>query len=140
MSWNDNGRALNAYDLEYLSKIDWLWNRLSPLQRSKVKFSVDNGTLRQENSRSCFISQAVGINGLNAIPHENLLLDIVLGFANAVFYDGPSYDRLLGRKATREERWILDDIYYAKIGSGKHQYRRANELIRRYMLNGMTVT
>lgn len=139
MPWDPVMPALGADDLEYMQKIDWLWGSLSPYQRSKVTYSIDNGTLRQENSTSCLIGQAVGLHGLDALPRENPILDVLSAIANALFYDGPSYHQLLGRKATQEERRVLDDIYYAKIGGWEHQYARANHLIRRYFARDMAV-
>ncbi len=135
----DNGHMSSTHELEYLNKIDWLWNRLSPIQRAKVRSSLSNDMLRQENSNHCIIGEAVGANRKNAISCDNLFLDAVLGFVNAVFYDGPNYDHLLGRKITKEEKDILDDIYYAKIGNKSHQYQRANELVRFYLVKDMVV-
>lgn len=139
MSETDNGHVLNVHELEYFNKINWLWSHLSPLQRSKVKSSIYHDTLRQENSRHCIIGEAVEVNRKNTISCDNLFLDMVLGFTNAVFYDGPNYDNLLNRKATKEEKKTLDDIYYAKIGDKEHQYKRANELIRLYMVKDLTL-
>ena len=140
MSWIDNSHRLNAHELEYLNKIDWLWSLLSPMQRSRVRFSISNDTLRQENSRHCIIGQAVVANRKNAISSSSLFLDIVIGLGNAIFYNGPSYDGLLGRKITGEEKKMLDDINYAKKGNKEHQYKRANELVRFYMVKEMAAT
>ncbi|MDE1828800.1 MAG: hypothetical protein KGI25_00605 [Thaumarchaeota archaeon] len=138
MSWKDNSHLVDVHELEYLNKIDWLWNHLSPLQKSRIKFSVDRDTLRQENSKHCIIGEAGRLNNTNIIQRDNLFLDIVFGFANTIFYDGPNYDYLLGKKITKEEKSILDDIYYAKIGTYEHQYKRANELVRFYIASHIT--
>ena len=133
MSWKDNSHMLSVHELEYLSKIEWLWNRLLPAQRSKIRFSVDNDTLRQEHSKHCIIGEASSQYSTSAIPRDSLFLDMVFGFANSIFYDGPNYDYMLGKKATKEEKRMLDDIYYAKIGTSEHQYKRANDLVRLYI-------
>ena len=136
MSWHDPVRPLDSAEAEYVGKIDWLWSRLSPAQKSDIVSSVSTDTLRQEHSRYCIIGSAEA----SALPHRaaggNLLVGIVLEFARAIFYDGPSYEHILGRRATREERMVLDDIYYARIGGVEHQYGRANGLVR-YYLSGM---
>ncbi|HJU13812.1 MAG TPA: hypothetical protein VJ792_05085 [Candidatus Nitrosotalea sp.] len=136
MSWKDSSHELNVHDAEYLGKLAWLWGNLLPAQRSRIESSVSKDTLRQEHSRHCIIGYAVGAGLANVAPRGNPFLGMVLGFANSIFYDGPNYDLLLGRKATRDERRILDDIYYAKIGNAEHQYRRANELVRLYITSG----
>lgn len=138
MSWKDSSHMPDAHELEYLSKIEWLWNNLSPQQRTRIRFSVDRDTLRQENSRHCIIGEAGSLSISDTAPSENIFLDMVFGFANSIFYDGPNYDHMLGKKATKEEKMILDDIYYAKIGPKGHQYKRANELVRLYMASHMT--
>lgn len=139
MSWKDNGHMLNRHEQEYLNKVEWLWNHLSSLQRAKIESSTTCDTLKQENSKHCFIGQAIGSAKMNAVPHDNLFVDAFTGFVKAIFYDGPSYDYLLGRKVTKEEKDMLDDIYYAKIGNFGHQYKRANELVRSYIFNQIHV-
>ena len=122
---------------EYLVKIGWLWGRLTPDQRSRIEGSMSSDTLRQEHSRHCIIANAVGESVSETAHCANHLLSLLTGFANAIFYDGPSYEGLLGRKPTREERDRLDDIYYARIGSEEYQYTKANDLIRFYMSGRM---
>ncbi|MDE1861971.1 MAG: hypothetical protein KGI33_03555 [Thaumarchaeota archaeon] len=127
-----SAHTIGKNEREYLGKVDWLWNRLSPQQRTRIRMSMISNTLRQENSKLCFIGQASST--MTAIPadHENVLSQIARGFASTIFYDGPNYLPLLGRKATPHEKRILDDIYYAKIGGREHRYKEATELIRRY--------
>ncbi len=132
MSWNDNSHMLNVHDLEYLNKIDWLWNQLSLSQRAKIGSSVTNNRLRQENSSHCFIGEAIDSTRKNRL-HRNLFENVFARVAKTIFYDGPSYKHLLDRKILKEEREILNDIYYAKIGNKEHQYKRANELVRLYV-------
>ncbi len=134
MSWKDNGHTLDVQDLEYLSKIDWLWNHLSLSQKAKVGSSVTSNRLRQENSSHCIIGEAIrSAKTIETIYHENVLLDVFTCFVKTIFYDGPSYNYLLDRKVMKEEREILNDVYYAKIGNKEHQYKRANELVRLYV-------
>ncbi|MGI0047594.1 MAG: hypothetical protein ACREBB_10485 [Nitrosotalea sp.] len=139
MSWYDNSHTPNVHELEYLNKVNWLWSNLSVLQRSEIESSITNDTLRQENSKHCVIGEAMGVNRINAIPDRKLFLDRVLGLVKMIFYDGPSYDNLLERNITKEEKKMLNDIYYAKIGDAEYQYRRANELIRSHIVNRLTV-
>ncbi|MDE1726285.1 MAG: hypothetical protein KGH89_03365 [Thaumarchaeota archaeon] len=139
MSWYDNSHQLNIHELEYLSKVDWLWNQLSSLQRSKISSSVTSGTLRQENSRHCFIGEAIVVKNTNRISHGNSFVKRIIGFIKIIFYDGPSYDTLLHREVTREEKTMLNDIYYAKIGDSEYQYQRANELVRSYIANNLAI-
>ena len=139
MSHKDNGHIPSVHELEYLNKIDWLWDRLSPQQRSKIESSVFSNTLRQENSKHCLIGEAVGASSADTIQHDSPILGVIFGLVKAIFYDGPSYEHLLGRRITKEERKILNDIYYAKIGNREHQYRRANELIRLYITNHVSI-
>lgn len=138
MSWYDNRHPLSLHELEYLNKVDWLWSHLSIPQRSEIELSVTNDTLRQENSKHCFIGEAIEANRTNEIQGGKLFLDTILGLAKAIFYDGPSYDNLLERNITKEEKKMLNDIYYAKIGDIEYQYKRANELIRLYIVNRLT--
>ncbi len=137
MSWKDNSHALNGHELEYLNKVEWLWNHLSLLQRAKIASSATRNTLKQENSRHCFIGEAIGSAKLNTVSYDNLFVDVFMGLAKTIFYDGPSYDHLIGRKITKEEKEMLDDIYYAKIGNAEHQYKQANELVRLYISNNI---
>lgn len=77
----------------------------------------------------------MGVKKRNTVPHSNPFVCKVLEFTKMIFYDGPSYDNLLDRSVTREEKKILNDIYYAKIGDREHQYGRANELVRFHITN-----
>ncbi|MDE1872758.1 MAG: hypothetical protein KGH99_04680 [Thaumarchaeota archaeon] len=135
MSWYDNSHRLDAYELEYLKKVEYLWSHLSQPQRLVISSSIANDTLRQENSEHCFIGEAIGAKKRNTVSHNNSFVYKAVELAKMVFYDGPSYDNLLDRRVTREEKEILDDIYYAKIGNREHQYKRANELIRLHIIN-----
>lgn len=135
MSWYDNSHRLNTHDLEYLKKVEYLWDHLSQPQKLAISSSVTSDTLRQENSKHCFIGEAIGVKKRNTAIHDNPFVCKVLEFTKMVFFDGPSYDNLLDRKVTREEKEILNDIYYAKIGDREHQYGRANELIRFHIIN-----
>ncbi len=140
VSWYDKSHHYtpNTHELEYLNKINWLWNQLSALQRSEIESSVANDTLRQENSKHCFIGEAIGANKTNTVPNGNLIVDVIQGLIKSVFYDGPSYDKLLERDITEKEKKMLNDIYYAKIGDSQYQYRRANELVRSYIVSQLT--
>ena len=129
----DSARTLGRKEIEYINKIQWLWSRLTSEQRSRIRSSMVNNTLRQENSRQCFIGQATGMSRKEDMRDGSLIFRIANMLKDAMFYDGPSYRRLLGRTATAQEKMILDDIYYAKIGTSGHQYQRANELIRYYL-------
>ncbi|MDE1765916.1 MAG: hypothetical protein KGI27_06535 [Thaumarchaeota archaeon] len=139
MSHKDNDHIPGVHELEYLNKIGWLWDRLSSQQRSKIESSVFNNTLRQENSRHCLIGEAVGVSRTGTIQHDSLILDAVFGLVRTIFYDGPNYNHLFDRKITKKEKEVLNDIYYAKIGNREHQYRRANELIRFYIANHVSI-
>lgn len=139
MSWYDNGHSLSVDDLEYLNKVNWLWNQLSAMQRTKIESSVTNGTLKQENSKYCVIGEAMRANKKSVVPDRNLLVNTILGFIKSIFYDGPSYENLLERELTKEEKKILNDIYYAEIGNHQYHYRRANELVRSYIIGQLTV-
>ncbi len=139
MSWKGSSHALNENEIEYINKVEWLWNHLSLMQRGKIESSVNSNILKQENSKHCFIGEAMCPMEITTVSHDNLFVDIFMGFGKIIFYDGPSYGCLLGRKVTREEKHILDDIYYAKIGNAEHQYKQANKLIRFYMFNRITI-
>ncbi|MDE1826802.1 MAG: hypothetical protein KGH83_04350 [Thaumarchaeota archaeon] len=139
MSWYDNSHRLDTHELEYLKKVEYLWNHLSQPQRLVILSSIVNDTLRQENSKHCFIGEAIGAKKRNTVLHNNSFVYKTIELTKMIFYDGPSYDNLLDRRVTREEKGILDDIYYAKIGNLEHQYKRANELIRFYMTNHLFV-
>ncbi|MGI0086544.1 MAG: hypothetical protein ACREBI_01090 [Nitrosotalea sp.] len=134
MSWYDNGHRLNTHDLEYLKKVEYLWNHLSQPQRLAISSSVTRDILRQENSEHCLIGEAIGVKKKNMAPHNHSFACKALEFTKIIFYDGPSYDNLLDRRVTREEKKILNDIYYAKIGNKEHQYRRANELVKFHII------
>jgi hypothetical protein len=138
MSWYDNSHRVDTHELEYLKKVEYLWNHLSQSQRLAILSSMTNNTLRQENSKHCFIGEAVGVKQKNTVPHNNSFVCKVLEFTKIIFYDGPSYDNLLDRRVTREEKKIINDIYYAKIGNKEHQYRRANELVRFHIINHLS--
>ena len=135
MSWYDNGHRLDTHELEYLKKVEYLWNHLSQPQRLVILSSIVNDTLRQENSEHCIIGEAIGAKKRNAVLHNNSFVSKTIELTRMIFYDGPNYDNLLDRRITREEKEILDDIYYAKIGNLEHQYKRANELIRFHITN-----
>ena len=121
-----------AQELEYLGKVDWLWQQLTPLQRSKVVYSVTDGALRQESDKHCFIAEATSAN---KIPLDYSLFGKIMRLASTIFYDGPSYDFLLDRKISAEDKKKLNDIYYARIGYREHQYQHATELVRTYVTN-----
>jgi hypothetical protein len=133
MSWHDSSHRLNTHDLEYLKKVDYLWNRLSYPQRLVISSAITNNTLRQENSKHCFIGEAISVKKKNMAPHNNSFAYKILKVIKIMFYDGPSYDNLLDRAITREEKKILNNIYYAKIGNKEHLYKRANEVVRFYI-------
>ncbi|NHI04453.1 hypothetical protein DYY67_1943 [Candidatus Nitrosotalea sp. TS] len=135
MSWYDNSHRLDTHELEYLKKVEYLWNHLSQTQRLAISSSIVNDTLRQENSKHCFIGEAIGTKKRNAVLHNNSFAYKAIELTKMIFYDGPSYDNLLDRRVTREEKEILDDIYYAKIGDLEYQYKRANELIRFHIIS-----
>lgn len=135
MSWHDNSHRLDMHELEYLKKVEYLWNHLSQQQRLAILSSIVNDTLRQESSEHCFIGEAIGTKKRNAVLHNNSFAYKAMELTKMIFYDGPSYDNLLDRKITRDEKEILDDIYYAKIGNLEHQYKRANELIRLHIID-----
>ncbi len=140
VSPTDSGHLQDAGEREYLEKICWLWIRLTPAQRSRIESSMSRDTLRQEHSRHCIIANAVGETVSDSVPHGNPILAAAFGFANAIFYDGPDYSMLLGRKPAREERVLLDDIYYARMGGLEYQYKRANRLVRSYISGLMAST
>lgn len=130
MSWDDNGHRLNTHELEYLKKVEYLWNRLSHPQRLAISLSIAEDTLRQENSEHCLIGEAISVKKKNRIEYNHSIASKILEFIKIIFYDGPSFDNLLDRSVTREEKKILNDIYYARIGNKEHQYKRANELVK----------
>lgn len=125
----DNG--LTASETKYLEKVDWLWQQLSPSQKSKIVYSVSHGTLRQGSGKHCFIAVAISIK--IKTPVNNYLLDKLMQLVSSVFYDGPSYDFLLDTKISPDDKKKLDDIYYARIGNREHRYQRATELVRAYV-------
>ncbi|MGH2611799.1 MAG: hypothetical protein ACRDFB_01970 [Rhabdochlamydiaceae bacterium] len=139
MSWYDNSHRLNTHDLEYLKKVEYLWNHISQQQRLAISSSVTRDTLRQENSEHCLIGEAIWVKKKNMAPRNNSFVCMALEFIKIIFYDGPSYDNLLDRRVTREEKKILNDIYYAKIGNKEHQYRKANELVKFHIIKHSTI-
>jgi hypothetical protein len=122
-----------SQEIEYIDKIDWLWQQLSPLQRSKIVYSVSRGTLRQGSDKHCFIAEAISVNVIQAPFRNYLMFDRIGRLFKSIFYDGPSYDFVLGRKISIEDRKMLNEIYYARIGKKEHQYQRATQLVRAYV-------
>ncbi|MGB9003372.1 MAG: hypothetical protein WCC52_06175, partial [Nitrosotalea sp.] len=61
MSWYDSSHRLDTHELEYLKKVEYLWNHLSQPQRLAISSSVTSDTLRQEDSKHCFIGEAIGV-------------------------------------------------------------------------------
>lgn len=137
VSMKDSVHMPDADEMGYLRKIDWFWGRLTPSQRSRIESSISGHTLRQEHSRHCIIANAVGATHSEPAPQRNPFLAMAAGLANAIFYDGPNYEVLLGRKPAAEERALLDDIYYARIGGLEYQYKKANDLVRYYISGRM---
>ena len=119
-------------EIQYLEKVDWAWKQLVPSQKSRIVYSVYDGTLRQGSGKHCFIAEAININKIKT-PYDSHLLEKCIQFVSSIFYDGPSYDFLFNREITFHERKILDDIYYARIGNREHCYQRATELVRTYV-------
>jgi hypothetical protein len=124
-----------SQEIEYIDKIDWLWQQLSALQRCKIVYSVANGSLKQGSDKHCFIAEAISANVVKAPLRNYSILERVSRFVRSIFYDGPSYDHVLDRKITDEDRKILNDIYYARIGKKEHQYQRATRLVRACLTN-----
>ena len=125
---------LTAQEIEYLEKVEWLWQQLSSLQRSKIVHSIDDGTLRQGSGKHCVIAEAISANNVKTIANPSLFENITQ-LVNAIFYDGPSYDFLFDKKISAEDRNKLNDIYYAKIGNKYHQYQKATELLKTHVIN-----
>ncbi|HXX05900.1 MAG TPA: hypothetical protein VEJ68_03670 [Candidatus Bathyarchaeia archaeon] len=124
--------GLSPCEIQYLEKVDWTWKQLVPSQKSRIVYSVYDGTLRQGSGKHCFIAEAININKIKT-PHDSHLLEKCIQFVSDIFYDGPSYDFLFDREITSHERKILDDIYYARIGNREYGYQRATELVRMYV-------
>jgi hypothetical protein len=122
-----------THETEYLEKVNWLWHQLSHSQKSKIVYSVTDGTFRQGSGKHCFIAEAINANKVKT-PVNNYLLDKFMQLASTVFYDGPSYDFLFDTKISSDDRKKLNDIYYARIGNREHQYQRATELVRAYVI------
>ena len=131
MSGTNSPEDYTVHEIEYLTKVDWLWQQLSPLQRSKVTYSVTDGILKQGSDKHCFIAEA-STNKIKT-PVNNYLRDKFMQLVDIIFYDGPSYDFLLDTKISSDCRKKLNDIYYARIGNKEHQYHRATELVRSYV-------
>lgn len=125
--------GFTIHETKYLGKVDWLWQQLTPSQKYKIVYAVTNDTLRQGSGKHCFIAEAISANKVKT-PVSNYLLDKFMQLASTVFYDGPSYDFLLDKKISPDDRKKLNDIYYARIGSKEHQYQRATELVKTYVI------
>lgn len=120
-------------EADYIAKIEWLWTKLTPAQQSQVTDAVRAGRLSQRNSKRCIIGEASSAN-MAEIPNDrDPFRSGMAKFARSIFYDGPTYDGLLGRSVTGEEKKRLDDIYYARIGNSFHQYDRASMLARDFV-------
>jgi len=124
---------LTKEEIEYLDKVGWLWQQLSPVQRSKIVCSVTDGTLRQGSGKHCFIAEAMNATKLKEPSFNHSWFDKILKLARNIFYDGPSYDYLLYRRFSAEDKRKLNDIYYSRIGDKEHQYQRTTELVRSYV-------
>ncbi len=122
-------------EIEYLAKLDWLWQNLSLPQKSKIVRSVTDGSLRQGSDKHCFIAEAISASRIKSFFHNDSFVKKVLGLVRGIFYEGPSFEFLLEKKISNYDRKILDDIYYARIGNKEHQYQRATELARLYVSN-----
>ena len=109
-----------THEIEYLEKVDWLWHQLSQSQKTKIIYSVTDGTLSQGSCKHCLIAEA--INAKAKTVANNHLFHRFIQLSNTVFYDGPSYDFLLQVKISLDDRKKLNDIYYARIGIREHQY------------------
>lgn len=125
-----------SQEIEYIDKIEWLWQQLSPLQKSKIIYSVTSGTLKQGSDKHCFIAEAIGANEKAALRKYSTF-DRVNRLFRSILYEGPSYDFVLGRKISIEEKKILNEIYYARVGKKEHQYHKATQLIRAYVASLM---
>lgn len=132
--------CFTAQEMEYLSKLDWLWQQISPLQRSKIVHSVIDGTLRQGSCSHCFIEEAISANIAKDSHSNYFLFGKMLKVVRAIFYEGPSFDFLLDKKISNEDKEKLEDIYYARVGYSEHQYQRATELVRTYVTNLLIAT
>jgi hypothetical protein len=119
-------------EIEYLGKVEWLWQQLSPSQKYKIVYSVTDDTLRQGSGKHCFIAEAISANKVKTSVSNHSLLDKIMKLVSTVFYDGPSYDFLI-KKISSDDRKKLNDIYFARIGNREHQYQKATELVRAYV-------
>lgn len=122
-----------AQEIEYLGKVEWLWQQLSPSQKYKIVYSVTDGALRQGSDKHCFIAEAISTNKVKTSVSNYSLFYKIMQLVNTVFYDGPSYDFLLDKKISSDDRKKLNDIYYARIGDKEYQYQKATELVRAYV-------
>lgn len=138
-TYNPESYRFTAQETEYLNKVEWLWDQLSSIQRSKIVYSVTNGTIRQGSGKHCFIAEAISANIVEVPLCNYSFFDKIVRLVRAIFYEGPSFDFLLDRKISVEDRKKLNDIYYARIGNKEHQYRRATELVRTYV-TGLLIT
>jgi hypothetical protein len=127
--------GFSAQEIDYLEKVEWLWQQLSPSQKSTIVYSVTDGTLRQGSGKHCFIAEAISANKIKTPVSNDSLLDKIMRLVSIIFYDGPPYDLLLDKKISSEYRKKLNDIYYARIGDREHQYQKATELVRVYVTN-----
>ena len=128
----DELQNLPQDDVKYIEKLDWLWNQLSPIQRSQIAYSITTEILSQHSSH-CFIGEAISAKRIQVTAERKSLCGHIQRLVKTIFYDGPCYDDLLERKITAEDRKKLNEIYYAKIGTREHQYQRANRLVRVYV-------
>jgi hypothetical protein len=124
---------LTQNDIEYIEKLDWLWNQLSAIQRSQIIYSVTKGIPSQQSSFHCFIGEAIRAKRIQVTSERKSLCGHIQSLAKTIFCDGPCYDDLLERKLSAEDQKKLNEIYYARIGIREHQDQRANKLIRIYV-------
>jgi hypothetical protein len=124
-----------SQEIEYLGKVEWLWQQLSSSQKYKISHAVTDGTLRQGSSKHCFIAEAISANKVKTSVSSYSLFDKIMQLVTIVFYDGPSYDFLLDKKISSDDREKLNDIYYARMGDKEHQYQKATELVRTYVIH-----
>ena len=58
---------------------------------------------------------------------------------NIIFFNGPSFNFLLNKKLSMDEKKILYDIYYAKLGNKEHQYQRATKLVTEFVFHQLII-
>ncbi len=129
----DELQNLTQNDIEYMENLDWLWNQLSPMQRSQIVYSVTKEILSQQSRSHCFIGEAIGAKRIQVISERKSLFGHILRLVNTIFCNGSCYDDLLERKLSTEDKKKLNKIYYAQVGITEHQYQRANKLVRVYI-------